>query len=120
MPRPFSGGDREAAMDTHQLRAGQHTRSRQCLHRIECLTNRPDECHASERKECPGSLCAVCGEEADTPEHVLLRCPCLTGVRLRVLGNINIEPIQLQDDGAVATLARGFWHHLKPLADGRR
>ena len=55
-----------------------------------------------------------------TPEHVLLRCPCLAGVRLRVLGNINGDPTQLQDDDAVAALARGFWHQLKPLADGRR
>ena len=28
--------------------------------------------------------------------------------------------MQLQDDDAVAASARGFWHHLKPLADGRR
>ena len=57
MPRPFSGGDREAAVDTHQLRAGHYTRSRQYLHRIgrlPFLTNRPDRCHACERKECPG------------------------------------------------------------------
>ena len=90
------------------------------LHRIgrlPYLTNRPDGCHACERKECPGS---VCGEEADTPEHLLLRCPCVTGVRLRVLGNINIEPTQLQGGDAVAALAHGFWHHLRPLADGRR
>ena len=123
MPRPFSGEDREAAVDTHQLRAGHYSRSRQYLHRIGRLpyrTNRPDGCHACERKECPGSLCAVCGEEADTPEHVLLRCPCLAGVRLRVLGNINVEPVQLRDGDAVAALARGYWHHLKPLADGRR
>ena len=123
MPGPFSGEDREAAVDTHQLGAGHYSRSRQYLHRIgrlPYLTNRPDGCHACERKECPGALCVVCGEEADTPEHVLLRCPCLAGVRLRLFGNINVRPMQLRDDDAVAALARGFWHHLKPLADGRR
>ena len=110
-------------MDTNQLRAGHYSRSRQCLHRIGRLpyrTNRPDGCYACERKECPGSLCADCGEEANTPEHVLLRCPCLAGVRLRVLGNMNIEQVQLRDDDAVAALARGCRHHFKPLADGRR
>ena len=31
MPRPFSGEDREVAVDTHKLRAGHYTRSRQYL-----------------------------------------------------------------------------------------
>ena len=34
--------------------------------------------------------------------------------------NINVKPMQLQDGDAVAALARVYWHHLKPLADGRR
>ena len=33
------------------------------------------------RVSCPAELCLVCREEADTPEHVLLRCPCLAGAR---------------------------------------
>lgn len=35
----------------------------------------------------PVTLCLVCGEEADTPVHVLLRCLCLCGTRLSALGN---------------------------------
>ena len=48
------------------------------------------------RVSCPAELCLVCREEADTPEHVLLRCPCLAGARLRILGTIYITPTQLQ------------------------
>ena len=61
----------------------------------------------------------VCREEADTPEHVLLRCLCLAGLRLRLLGNIFVDPTRLRDGGVVAALARGFRRHLEPLADGR-
>ena len=41
VPRPFSGGDREAAVDIHQLRAGHYTRSRQYMHRIGPLPHQP-------------------------------------------------------------------------------
>ena len=58
------------------------------------------------RVSCPAELCLICREEADTPEHVLLRCPCLAGARLRILDTIYMTPTQLQDDGVVAASAR--------------
>ena len=64
----------------------------------------------------PAALCLVCREGPDTPEHVLLECPCLAGVRLRLLGNIRPEATQLRDGGAVAALARGYLWHREPLA----
>ena len=118
MPSPVLSEDREAAVDTHQLRAGHWSRSRQYLHRIGRFPS--PECPGCPSKECPAALCAVCGEKADTPEHVLLRCPSLAGMRHRLLGNIHINPTQLQDDSVVAALARGFVRHMEPLADGRR
>ena len=52
--------------------------------------------------------CRVCSEEADTPRHVLLRCPALAGRRLRRLGTINPEATEVRDDGVVAALAAGY------------
>ena len=115
MPSPVLGEDRGAAVDTHQLRAGHWSRSRQYLHRIGCLPS-PAGCPD---KKCPAGFCIVCGEEADTPEHVMLWCPCLAGVRLREFGTICTEPAQLRDDRAVAALVRGYRRHTEPLADGR-
>ena len=116
-PGPVPGEDREAAVDVHQLRAGHWGLSRQYLHRIGRLPG--PACTGCADKECPAARCVVCREEADTPEHVLLRCPCLAGLRLRLLGNIFVDPTRLRDGGVVAALARGFRRHLEPLADGR-
>ncbi|KAF0314720.1 hypothetical protein FJT64_000079 [Amphibalanus amphitrite] len=51
----------------------------------------------------------------DTPEHVLLRCPCLAGARLRLTGNIHIRPEKLKDGELVAALAAGYLRHKEPL-----
>ena len=75
--------------------------------------------HRVLNKKCPAASCLVYGEEADTPEHVLIDCPCLAGARLRTLGSIHMSPTQLQDDSVVAALVRGFRRHQEPLADGR-
>ncbi|KAF0292329.1 E3 ubiquitin-protein ligase RNF13 [Amphibalanus amphitrite] len=48
-------------------------------------------------KRCPAALCAVCREEADVPDHVLLRCPALAGARLRLTGSIYVDPSRLRD-----------------------
>ena len=117
MPRPVSGEDRGAAVDVHQLRAGHWSRSRQYLHRIGRFPS--PACAGCPNKKCPAASCLVCGEEADTPEHVLMDCPCLAGARLRILGSIYSTPTQLQDDGVVAALVRGYRRHQEPLADGR-
>ena len=55
-------------------------------------------------------------------EGMLLRCPCLAGAGLRLLGSINVTTKQLQDDGVGAPLAHDFrcQCHLEPLTDGGR
>ncbi|KAF0302132.1 putative RNA-directed DNA polymerase from transposon BS [Amphibalanus amphitrite] len=117
MPSPVSGVSRSEAVDVHQLRAGHWGMARQYLHRIGRLPT--NSCPGCPEKDCPAARCIVCKEEADTPEHVLLRCPSLAGLRLRLLGNIHVDPAQLRDGDVVAALARGFRRHLEPLADGR-
>ena len=86
MPRSVLGEDREAAVDVYQLRAGHWSRSRQHLHRIGRFPS--PACAGCLNKKCPAASCLVCGEEADTPEHVLIDCPCLAGARLRMLGSM--------------------------------
>ena len=118
MPRPVPGKDREAVVDTHQLRADHWSRSRQYLHRT---SRHPSPaCAGCRDKECPAALFLVCREEADVQEDMLLRCPCLAEARLRLLGSINVTTKQLQDDGIVTALAHGFRCHLELLTDGGR
>ena len=116
LPPPFSGEDRNSAVDVHQLRAGHWSRSQQYLHRI--VKSPSPECEQCNNKGCPAALCTVCREEADTPEHVLLRCPSLAGTRLRLGGNIHLDKQQLRDDGLVAALASGFIRHKEPNGYG--
>ncbi|XP_043238346.1 uncharacterized protein LOC122389913 [Amphibalanus amphitrite] len=113
MPSPLNNLDRDAAVNVHQLRAGHWGRSEQYLHRI---GRRPiPTCQQCNLKACPAAHCIVCREGADTPEHVLLRCPCLAGARLRLTGNIHIRPEQLKDGELVAALAAGYLRHKEPL-----
>ncbi|KAF0295049.1 hypothetical protein FJT64_007383 [Amphibalanus amphitrite] len=56
-------------------------------------------------KKTPG-WCRACGEEADTPDHVLLRCPALMNARLRIFGTIFPSLSDVRRDDAVAALAR--------------
>ena len=93
-------------MNVHQLRAGHWGYSEQYLHRI---GRRPiTSCHQCDCKACPAARCTLCREGADTPEHVMLRCPCLTGARFRATGNIHVSPERLRDGGLVATFAAGY------------
>ena len=113
LPPPISELDRESAVNVHQLRAGHWGLSEQYLHRI---GRRPDPaCQQCPDKTCPAARCIVCNEEADTPEHILLRCPSLEGLRLREAGVIDLKPEQLRDGGLVATLAAGYLRHKGPL-----
>ena len=78
-PAPVPVDDRDAAVNVHQLRAGHWGRAESYLHRI---GRRPtDTCAGCSDGDCPASRCLVCREEADSPAHVLLRCPCLAGTR---------------------------------------
>ena len=105
-PAPVSVDTRETAVDIHQLRSGHWGRSEQYLHRI---GRRPTErCLQCSDTDCPAGRCLVCGEAADTPAHVLLRCPCLYGPRLRMLGNITATEGDLRNDDVVAAFAAGY------------
>ena len=106
LPAPVRTDSREAAVDIHQLRAGHWSESTQYLHRI---GRRPTaDCPGCADTDCPAARCLVCGEEADTPQHVLMRCPCLCGVRLHALGNIHGRPTDMRRDDVVAALAAGY------------
>ena len=50
------------------------------------------------------ALCPVCREEANTPGHVLLRCPALMRTRFRLLGAIAPSPEDMRSDDVVAAL----------------
>ena len=116
LPLPIPGEDREAAISVHQLRAGHWGRSLQYLHRIGCHPS--VACLQCPDKRCPAALCAVCREEADVPEHVLLRCPALAGARLRLTGSIYVDPSRLRDADLVAALEAGYLRHREPLGYG--
>ncbi|KAF0299401.1 putative RNA-directed DNA polymerase from transposon BS [Amphibalanus amphitrite] len=106
LPAPVRLDSREAAVDVHQLRAGHWSMSAQYLHRI---GRRPTAaCPGCADAGCPAARCLVCEEEADTPQHVLLRCPCLCGARFLAMGNIYGRPTDLRRDDVVAALAAGF------------
>ena len=106
LPGPIRGDDRGAAVDTHQLRADHWSASEQWLHRI---GRRPSpDCTGCADPHFPAALCRVCREEADTPRHVLLRCPSLCGRRLRILGSIHAQAPDMTQDDVVASLASGF------------
>ena len=106
LPGPIRGDDRGTAVDVHQLRAGHWSASEQWLHRIGRSPS-PD-CAGCADPRCPAALCRVCREEADTPRHVLLRCPSLCGRRLRILGSIHAQAPDMTQDDVVASLAAGF------------
>ncbi|XP_043236838.1 uncharacterized protein LOC122389163 [Amphibalanus amphitrite] len=86
-PPTVSGLDRLTAIDVHQLRAGHWSGSQQYLHRIGKSPTR--QCDACNERACGGALCPLCKEEADTPDHILLRCPAQMGLRFRLTGSIH-------------------------------
>ena len=114
LPPPVRLARREEAIDVHQIRTGHWGRSEQYLHRI---GRRPTAaCSQCDDAACPAGLCLVCREESDTPAHVLLRCPCLCGPRLRALGNIYASASDLRSDDVVAALAAGYAAHKSRVA----
>ena len=83
--------------NVHQLRAGHWSTLAQYLHRIG--RNPSNDCESCTDVECAAARCTLCQEEADTPAHVLLRCPALMITRFRLLGTIRptVEDVQSAD-----------------------
>ncbi|KAF0293920.1 hypothetical protein FJT64_008318 [Amphibalanus amphitrite] len=104
LPAPLpSTTPREVAVDVHQLRAGHWSGSAQYLHRIGRNPGR--DCAQCNSLTCRAAGCRCCGEEeADTPAHILLRCPALMRLRLRHLGNIHPSEEEVRGSGVVAAL----------------
>ena len=103
-PPPVRGPNRLDAVETHQLRAGHWSGSAQYLHRIG--RHPSPECAQCSDRGCRAGWCRACGEEVDTPDHVLLRCPALMNARLRIFGTIFPSLSDVRRDDAVAALAR--------------
>ena len=103
LPPPVRRSNRFEAVDIHQLRAGHWSGSAQYLHRIG--RHPSPRCAQCSDLRCPAGWCRACGEEADTPDHVLLRCPALMVVRHRLFGTISPSPSVVRADDAVAALA---------------
>ena len=72
-------------------------------------------CAGCSARNCPAARCIVSREEADSPGHILLRCPSLAGTRLRLLGSIYPPPEAMRDADVVAALAAAFTRHMEPL-----
>ena len=103
LPPPVSGLDRSSAVDVHQLRAGHWSGARSYMHRIGRFPT--PSCPGCNEDTCPASLCQLCREEPDKPEHVLLRCPALMRVRHRECLTITPEVEEVRGTRAVAALA---------------
>ena len=103
LPPPVRRSSRSEAVDIHQLRAGHWSGSAQYLHRIGRHSS--PECAQCSDVRCRAGWCRACGEEADTPDHVLLRCPALMAVRHRILGTIFPSHADVRADDVVAVLA---------------
>lgn len=103
LPPPLSRSTpRNVAVDIHQLRAGHWSGSVQYMHRIGRSPS--PECPQCDDKSCRAGWCRICKEEADTPEHILLRCPALIGTHLRHLGSIYPTREEIRSSGVVAAL----------------
>ena len=105
-PPPISNMDRTSAIDVHQMRSGRWSGSTQFLHEIGKAPT-PD-CLQCRDSSCAAARCPLCGEEADTPRHILLTCPGLMGARLRCLGSILPGPEEVRRADVVAALVAVF------------
>ena len=105
MPAPVTNLDRSSAVDVHQLRTGEWSGSQQYLHKIGKLPT--EDCAKCENEDCPAGTCVICGDESDTPAHVLLRCPALWRRRQQLLGDPP-DVTKLRDCSTVAALAADY------------
>ena len=106
VPPPVPAGDRSSAVDIHQLRAGHWSGSAQWRHRVGLNPSR--QCEQCPSRRCDAARCVVCREEADTPQHVLIRCPALIRTRHRLLGTISPGMEDVRGAEVVAALAAAY------------
>ena len=97
---------RTSAIDVHQMRSGRWSGSTQFLHAIGKAPS--PNCLQCRDSSCAAARCPLCGEEADTPRHILLTCPGLMGTRLRCLGSIMPGPEEVRRADVVAALVAVF------------
>ena len=114
LPPPVAGGDRQAAVDVHQLRAGHWTTSTQWRHRVGQAPSR--QCKQCDNPQCSAARCRVCREEADTPKHVVLRCPALMSTRYKLLGCLYPEMEDVRSADVVAALGAAYRDFLSRTA----
>ena len=119
LPPAVAGGDRQAAVDTHQLRAGHWSGSTQWRHRVGLAPSRRGGCAQCDDLRCAAALRPVCREEADNPGHVLLRGPALMRTRLRILGTISPTLEEVRSGDVVATLGAAHRSFQSRLATPR-
>ncbi|KAF0297293.1 Retrovirus-related Pol polyprotein from type-1 retrotransposable element R1 4 [Amphibalanus amphitrite] len=107
-PPPVSNLNRRAAIDVHQIRTGHWSGSTQFLHSIGRSPSAA--CARCRDLLCEAARCPLCGEEAETPRHILLTCPGLMGVRLKIpaVGNILPTPDEVWRSDVVAALVAAF------------
>ena len=106
LPPPAPEGERSTAVDIHQLRAGHWSGSAQWRHRVGQNPSRL--CQQCPDMHCGAAVCVVCREEADTPQHILLRCPALMRTRHRLLGTICPNMEDVRSAATVAALAAAY------------
>jgi len=102
IPPPVTGVDRDVAVDVHQVRAGHWSGSVQYMHRIG-RSPQPN-CDQCDQLGCRAGLCPLCREEADTPRHILLRCPAHMRLRFDLLSTINPTTTEVRGSEVVAAL----------------
>ncbi|KAF0295731.1 Ribonuclease H [Amphibalanus amphitrite] len=116
-PPSTAGLERESAVEVHQIRAGHWAGSRAYLHRIGRSPTR--DCEGCNDDRCDGARCPICGEEADRPAHILLRCPALMRTRLQLTGSIHPDLEEVQETRVVAALAAASRNFQSRLATPR-
>jgi hypothetical protein len=104
------GLERDLAVDLHQARAGQWSRTSSYLHRIGRALA-ADWAGCSDLR-CPAAaVCTFCDMEADTPRKIILVCPTLAATRTALLGAqiiININDFDIHDFSVVSKFISAF------------
>ena len=88
--------------------------STQWRHRVGQAPSR--QCKQCDNPQCSAARCPVCREEADTPKHVVLRCPALMSTRYKLLGCLYPEMEDVRSADVVAALGAAYRDFLSRTA----